>query len=80
MERAAYLLISEDGRAVVGGMTYGVKPVDYAGTDLWAGNTRGGEGEYQGWLVMELQFCLQRQEDGLWHCVEMGTGGVGLPE
>ena len=80
MERADYLLISEDGRAVVGGMTYGVKPVDYAGTDLWAGNTRGGEGEYQGWLVMERQFCLQRQEDGLWHCVEMGTGGVGLPE
>lgn len=47
--------------------------------DLWTGNTGEATGEYEGWLEMSREACLQRQDDGLWHCVSLGTGGVQLP-
>lgn len=47
---------------------------------LWAGNSVEGEGEYEGWLIFSRQMLLAQQSDGTWRCVEMGTGGLDLPE
>lgn len=52
---------------------------DWNYVNLWAGNTGEATGEYEGWLEMSREACLQRQDDGLWHCVSLGTGGVQLP-
>ena len=68
--------ISTDGNAVVGAVRYAVLPEDYTASGLWAGNTEAGIGEYEGWLVMGREFMLERQADGLWHCLDLGTGGV----
>lgn len=71
--------ISADGRGVVAYVELAVLPVDMETTRLWIGNGRGGEGEYEGWLVMYMEYSLQLQADGLWHNVSLGTGGVTLP-
>lgn len=70
--------ISTDGNAVVGVVRYAVLPEDYTAPGLWAGSTEGGTGEYEGWLMMGREFILERQADGLWHCLSEGTGGAML--
>ena len=70
--------ISTDGNAVVGVVRYAVLPEDYDAPGLWAGNTEGGTGEYEGWLMMGREFILERQADGLWYCLSVGTGGAML--
>ena len=71
--------VSEDETALVGQFKYAVVPENYNSPGLWAGNTTDGEGEYEGWLVMSREFVLQKQDDGYWHCIGLGTGGYTLP-
>ena len=72
--------VSKDGEAVVGSFRCAFIPWDFESSDLWAGNTVEGTGEYEGKLTFFREFVLQRQDDGCWHCVEIGTGGCALPE
>lgn len=72
--------VSKDGEAVVGSFRCAFIPWDFESSDLWAGNTVEGTGEYEGKWTFFREFVLQRQDDGLWHCVEIGTGGCALPE
>jgi len=71
--------VSADGDAVAGWFSYAFVPSDFNSPGIWAGNTGMGSGEFEGMLTAYREFALQRQEDGYWHCVEMGTGGVMLP-
>jgi hypothetical protein len=71
--------ISDDGKAVIGQLNHAVVPLKNSYACLGFGNTVEGEGEYKGWVVSREQFVLQKQEDGLWHCIGMGTGGAELP-
>ena len=47
---------------------------------LWAGNSVEGEGEYEGWMILSREILMAPQADGTWCCLDMGTGGLGLPE
>lgn len=67
------LQISEDGNAVVGSVEYAFTPTDWDALGLWAGNTREGTGKYEGWLIDDIQFVLEKQEDGRWKCTAVGT-------
>lgn len=68
-----------DGSAVTGSVEYAFAPWNRDSAEVWAGNTVEGEGAYAGRLVAYRQFALQLEDDGLWHCVDLGTGGVSLP-
>lgn len=72
--------VSEDKTAVVGWFEYAVIPENFHSPGLLAGNTTEGTGELEGWLVMYRQFVLQKQSDGYWYCIDLGSGGVILPE
>lgn len=72
--------ISADGRAVTGTFRCAFVPLDLNSSSIWAGNTVEGTGAYAGKLMWYREFLLELQEDGLWHCTDFGTGGVGLPE
>ena len=72
--------VSEQGDAVVGSFECAFTPWDADSPGIWAGNTGMGTGEYEGKLTYQREFVLQKQEDGLWHCVGLGTGGYSLPE
>lgn len=72
--------VSKDGEAVVGFFQYAFVPWDFNSPGIWAGNTGEGAGNYEGKLTCYREFVLQRQEDGLWHCTGLGTGGYSLPE
>jgi hypothetical protein len=72
--------ISETGDAVVGTFQCAFTPWDFNSAGIWAGNTEEGTGRYQGKLIYYREFVLQRQEDGYWHCIGLGTGGYTLPE
>lgn len=72
--------VSGDGDAVVGWFECAVIPWDMDSPGIWAGNTGEGTGEYEGWLTYYREFVLQKQEDGYWHCIGLGTGGYTLPE
>ena len=72
--------VSEKGDAVVGSFEYAFVPWDFNSPGVWAGNTAEGAGDYEGKLTCYREFVLQRQEDGLWHCTGLGTGGYTLPE
>ncbi len=66
---------SYDGKYVVGLMEYAIKPVFPELPHWWAGNTGEGEGEYDGMLVRTAMFTLRQSGEGIWECVDMGTGG-----
>lgn len=70
----------EKGDGVVGSFQYAFVPWDMDSPGIWAGNTAEGSGDYEGKLICYREFVLQRQEDGLWHCTGLGTGGYSLPE
>ena len=72
--------ISEDGTAVVGWFEYAFIPEDLQSPGIWAGNTGNGTGEHEGMLTAYREFVLQKQDDGYWHCIGLGTGGYTLPE
>ncbi len=72
--------VNDDQTAILGWFDYAVIPEDYNSIGIWAGNTVEGTGDYEGWLVMSREFVLQKQSDGHWHCIGLGTGGYGLPE
>ncbi len=72
--------VSENKAAIVGWVKFAVVPEDYNSNGMWAGNTVEGTGKYEGWLVMSREFVLQKQADGYWHCIGLGTGGASLPE
>lgn len=72
--------ISEAGDAVVGSFQYAFSPWNLNSPGIWAGNTAEGSGDYEGKLTCYREFVLQRQEDGSWHCIGLGTGGYSLPE
>ncbi|NLT15899.1 MAG: hypothetical protein GXY05_16360, partial [Clostridiales bacterium] len=72
--------VSADGDAVVGSFQCAFTPWDFNSSGIWAGNTAEGTGEYKGKLTFYREFVLQRQEDGYWHCIGLGTGGYTLPE
>lgn len=69
----------EDGSGVIIFFEMAVQAQDVAYVGLWAGNTRDGTGEYEGWLIMSREVCLLRLEDGRWYCHDIGTGGVRFP-
>lgn len=66
--------VSEDGRMVKGSFTCAVVPWHPTSTEIRAGNTREGTGQYAGKSVFDRTFVLELQDDGNWHCVEIGTG------
>ena len=72
--------ISENGDAVVGWFECAFTPWDFYSIGIWAGNTTEGTGAYEGKLTFYREFVLQRQENGYWHCIGLGTGGYSLPE
>lgn len=71
--------VSDAGDAIVGHYEYAFTPCDFNSPGIWAGNTREGTGAYEGRLTERMEFVLQIQEDGLWHCIGLGTGGCHLP-
>lgn len=73
------LATSEDGNAVVLSLEYASVPENWNSAGIWAGNTREGTGEYEGWVLQSRQIGLQRGEDGRWRCYSAGTGGIQLP-
>lgn len=72
--------VSESGDAVVGRFECAFTPCDPMSPNIWAGNTGEGTGKFEGKLTYSREFVLQLQEDGLWHCIELGTGGCRLPK
>ncbi len=68
------LNVSEDGRTVKGSFACAVVPRHPESVEIRAGNTREGTGQYAGKLVFDRTFVLELQDDGNWHCVEIGTG------
>jgi hypothetical protein len=72
--------ISDDGKKVLGWMQYAILPTDINVHMLEAGSPIYGEGKYEGWLFISSQFVLQKQEDGLWHCIGMGYGWSSLSD
>ena len=75
----AVLEMCADGRAVTGRVEYAFVPRDWQSGGIWAGNTAEGQGAYAGKLVAYREFALLLADDGLWHCADLGTGGVRLP-
>jgi hypothetical protein len=72
--------VADDEKAVVAGFEYAFDPrYPYSGA-VWAGNTREGSGVYEGMLTAYRQVVLEKQDDGYWHCIGMGTGGYRLPD
>ncbi len=74
------LRVSETDDAVVGMFQCAFTPQDFDSPAIWAGNTDYGTGQYQGKLTWSREFVLQKQDDGCWHCIDLGTGGAALPE
>lgn len=72
--------VSDDDSAVVGRFRCAVIPWDMDSPGIWAGNTSMGTGEFEGWVTYSREFVLQKQEDGYWYCIGLGTGGYTLPE
>ena len=72
--------VSGDGNAILGWFKFAVLPEDYASTPFWAGGAAAGEGAYEGWIIKSLEFVIQKEDDGLWHCTGLGTGGYTLPD
>lgn len=72
--------VSESGDTVVGTFRCAFTPQDFDSPAIWAGNTDYGTGQYQGKLTWSREFVLQKQDDGCWHCIDLGTGGAALPE
>lgn len=72
--------VSENGDAVVGWLECAFTPWNSNSSGIWAGNTAEGTGAYEGKLTFYREFVLQRQTDGYWHCIGLGTGGYSLPE
>lgn len=52
-----------------------VKPVVYDGGWM-IGNAEDGTGEYEGWLTTYREIRIDRDESGVWHITDMGTGGL----
>lgn len=73
------LKMSEEDDAVVGDFSCAFTPMFENSVNIWAGNTTTGSGEYEGKCIWYRQFVLQLQEDGYWHCTDLGTGGASLP-
>lgn len=71
--------ISSDGKSVVGSFGCAFVPDNYDSDAIWAGNTHEGTDEYEGKLIFSREFVLQMQDDGCWHCTDLGTGGAVLP-
>ena len=67
---------SEDGNAILGSFDCAIKPPP----KIIAGSGYLGKGNLEGWFITFSQFVLQKQNDGYWHCIEMGTGGATLPK
>ncbi len=72
--------VADDGKAVVAGFVYAFDPWYWDSGSIWAGNTMEGTGEYEGMLTAGRQVVLEKQDDGYWHCIDMGTGGYRLPD
>ncbi len=72
--------VSDGDDAVVGWLEYAFTPAHPDLLSLWAGDGPEETGEYKGMLTHYMEFVLELQDDGLWHCTEMGTGGCTLPE
>lgn len=66
-----------DDAAVAGWLQYAFVPEIPDTPVVWAGSgAEYGTGEYEGMLRNYFEFLLQKQEDGSWRCIEMGTGGI----
>lgn len=65
-----------DDLAVAGWFQYAFVPEIPDTPAVWAGSCDYGTGEYEGMLLNTFEFLLQKQEDGSWRCVEIGTGGI----
>ena len=73
------LQVSEDGNKVLASVELAFVPADLNAPGLWDGNTRKGTGTFEGRLIRDTQFVLQKQEDGRWKCIAVGTE-CSLPE
>ena len=72
--------VSADGTAILGWFEAQLTPETGAYSGLWAGNSRPvEEGNYDGPMTLGREFVLQRDADGLWRCIQFGTGGCFLP-
>ena len=65
----------ENGNMVGFWCKLAVKPVVYDGGWM-IGNAEDGTGEYEGWLTMYREMRIDRDESGVWHITDMGTGGL----
>lgn len=77
VDRRVYLTREGDDGVFAFELTMAVKPVVTEPTPWTAGNTEDGEGDWEGWMVMEHEVRLERI-DGAWSCTDSGTGGVTL--
>ena len=67
------LQVNEDGNIVLASVKLAFVPADPNSPGLWDGNTRKGTGDFEGRLIRDIQFVLQKQEDGRWKCIAVGT-------
>ena len=67
------LQVSEDGNKVLASVELAFVPADLNAPGLWDGNTRKGTGTFGGRLIRDTQFVLQKQEEGRWKCIAVGT-------
>jgi beta-lactamase regulating signal transducer with metallopeptidase domain len=58
---------------------FSVKPVNFAASPWWAGNSQAGTGDLEGYLTMYRELRLEKT-NGVWRCTDMGTGGLSLEE
>ena len=72
--------VGKKGDAVLGWFKPIFTPADIKKTHLWAGNAGMATGKHEGKMTCYWEFVLQKQKDGLWHCIGPGTGGYMLPE
>lgn len=68
---------SADGNAVLGWMEYAVQP-KFDPENFMAGAAEPGTGWYEGWVLNHIQFVLELEENGLWHCTAWGGGIISL--
>lgn len=68
----------DDGNAIVISLEYAIIPEDWNSSGIWAGNTRAGADEWEGWALVGREIGLEKS-GSMWHCYSIGTGGVQLP-
>lgn len=69
--------VSQDGNTMCFSLQIVIKPEDYDDDYWWAGNTKEGSGEQEGYLTWGRQMMAEKKDSG-WSVVNVGTGGISL--